>query len=291
MPASPSLRRRRLAAELRRLRDQSGLTAAEVAKRLRWQESKISRVERRQSGLTAPELRKILDVYEVEDQTYRGYLSELARRGNERGWWQKYGGVVGTGYGDLISLEDEARAIRMYQQELVPGMLQTADYARTVIRAGLPSDTAEEIDRRVEVRLERQQILTRPDPPPPRVHIVLSEAAIRRPVGGSDVMREQLESLMKPRDRANVTVQVLPFDVGVHPSMVGPFTAMTFPDPDDLGIVFMENPTGCLYLESPEELRVYEELWSALQANALSPDDSQAFLKSMSIMFRRKEGM
>ena len=291
MPASPSLRRRRLAAELRRLRDQAGLSTTDAAKRLGWQASRLSRIETRQSGITAPDLRKLLDVYGVEDEAYRAYLAELARRVNERGWWQKYAGLIGSEYADLIGLEEETRAIRSYEQELVPGLLQTPDYARAVIRASWPTDMTEEIDRRVEIRIERQEVLTRADPPPPRVNVVLSEGALRRPVGGSDVMRRQLEYLMRPRDRANVTVQVLPFDAGVHPSMVGPFTAMTFSDPGDLGVVNVENATGALFLEEPGELRVYEELWSALQASALSADDSQTFLKSTSFGYRIKEGM
>jgi len=291
MPASPSLRRRRLAAELRALREQSGLSTTEAAKKLGWQASRISRIETRQSGLTAPDLRKLLDEYGVEDSGYRGFLAELARRVNERGWWQKYAGLIGSEYADLIGLEAEARTIRTYQQELVPGLLQTPDYARAVIRASRPTDTSEEVGRRAEIRMERQEILTRDDPPPARFSVVLSEGVLRRPVGGYDVMREQLEYLMRPRDRANVTVQVLPFDAGVHPSMVGPFTAMTFPDPDDLGVVNVENAAGALFLEEPAELRIYEELWSTLQASALSADDSQAFLKSTSFGYRIKEGM
>jgi transcriptional regulator with XRE-family HTH domain len=291
MPASPSLRRRRLAAELRTLREQSGLSATEAAKKLGWQPSRISRIETRQSGLTAPDLRKLLDEYGVEDTGYRGYLAELARRVNERGWWQKYAGLIGSEYADLIGLEAEARTIRTYQQELVPGLLQTPEYARAVIRASRPTDTSEEVNRRGDIRTERQEILTRDDPPPARFSVVLSEGVLRRPVGGYDVMREQLEYLMRPRDRANVTVQVLPFDAGVHPSMVGPFTAMTFPDPDDLGVVNVENAAGALFLEEPAELRIYEELWSTLQASALSADDSQAFLKSTSFGYRIKEGM
>jgi transcriptional regulator with XRE-family HTH domain len=291
MPASPSLRRRRLAAELRGLRDQAGLSVTEAAKQLDWQASRLSRIETRQSGIAAPDLRKLLNLYEVEDDGYRTYLAELARRVNERGWWQKYAGLIGSDYADLISLEGEARTIRSYEQELVPGLLQTPEYARAVIRVSRPTDTAQEIGRLVEIRMERQEILTRSEPLPPRFNVVLSEGALRRPVGGYDVMREQLEYLMRPRDRANVTVQVLPFDAGVHPSMVGPFTTMAFPEPDDLGVVNVESATGSLFLEEPHELRVYEELWNTLQASALSPDDSQAFLRSTSFGYRMKEGM
>jgi transcriptional regulator with XRE-family HTH domain len=286
MPASPSMRRRRLAAELRKQRDQSGLHVTDAARMLGWQASRLSRIENRQSGITAPDLRKLLDVYQVTDEAYRSYLADLARRVNERGWWQKYAGLIGSEYADLIGLEEEARAIRGYEQELVPGLLQTPDYARAAIRTGRPAETAGEIDRRVEIRIERQEILLRPDPAPPRFNVVLSEAALRRPVGGNEVMRSQIEYLTRPRDRANVTIQVLPFNAGVHPSMVGPFTVMTFHDPDDLGVVNIEYATGSVFLEDPDELRVYEEVWSALQASALSADDSQAFLKSTSFAYR-----
>jgi len=290
MPASPSLRRRRLAAELRKLRDQSGLSVTDAARKLGWQASRISRIETRQSGIAAPDLRKLLDAYSVEDEDYRAYLAELARRVNERGWWQKYAGMIVSEYADLISLEAEARTIRAYEQELVPGLLQTPDYARAMFRDARPTETTGQIDRRLEVRIERQEVLNRADPPPPRFSVVLSEGALRRPVGGYDVMREQLEYLTQPRDRANVTIQVLPFDAGVHPAMTAPFTMITFPDPDDLGVVNVENATGALFLEEPEELRTYEEIWGSLQARALSPDDSQAFLKSTSFGYRlRKE--
>jgi transcriptional regulator with XRE-family HTH domain len=291
MPASASMRRRRLASELRKLRDQSGLSLTDAAKRLGWQVSRLSRIETRQSGIPTPDLRKLLDVYEVTDDGYRKHLADLARQANERGWWQKYAGQIISEYADLIGLEEEARVIRAYEQELVPGLLQTPDYARAVFRSGWPTSTGQQIDRWVEVRMERQGILARSDPPPPRLHVVLSEAALRRPVGGREVMHGQLEHLMRPRDRANVTVQVLPFDAGVHPAMVGPFTMMTFPDPDDLGIVNVEHVMGALFLEEPAEIRVYDEIWSALQASALSPDDSQAFLKSTSLGYRMIGGM
>ena len=291
MPTSPSLRRRRLAAELRKLREQSGLGVTDVAKLLDWQASRLSRLENRQSSITGPDLRKLLDVYEVEDPEHRAYLAELARRLNERGWWQKYAGQIISQYADLISLESEARVIRTYEQELMPGLLQTAEYARAVYRAAWPTNTTEQIERWVEIRMERQEILNREDPPPPRFSVVLSEAALRRPVGGYDVMLGQLEHLMIPRDRANVTVQVLPFDAGVHPAMAAPFTMMSFPDPDDLGVVNVENATGALFLEEPAELRIYDEIWSTLQASALSPDDTQTFLRSTSFGYRTKEGM
>jgi transcriptional regulator with XRE-family HTH domain len=280
------MRRRRLAAELRKLREERGWALTDAAKRLGWQQSRLSRIETRQSGIAAPDLRKLLNTYEVQDEGYRNRLFELARRGNERGWWKKYAGLIGGEYADLIGLEEEARAIRAYGQELVPGLLQTSDYARAFFRAAWPGSTTVEVDHRVEIRMERQEILVRSDPPPPRLHVVLSDGVLRRSVGGREVMRGQLEHLMRPRDRANVTIQVLPFDAGVHPAVAGPFTIMSFPDPDDLGIVNVENATGALFLEESADIRAYDEIWSAIQASALSADDSQAFLKSVSFGYR-----
>ncbi len=286
MPASPSLRRRRLAAELRRLRDSSGQSITDVAEKLGWQSSKISRIETRQLGVTAPDLRKLLDVYEVQDEEYRSRLSEMARRAGERGWWQSYPRhVIPSEYGDLITVEAEAATIRSYQPEVVPGLLQTPGYARAVIRAGRKGDTAAEIDRRVEVRLERQQVLSRAEPSPPRVHVVLNEAVLRRRVGGPRVMWEQLEYLMADRDRANLVVQVLPFDAGAHPSMVGPFTMITFLDPGDLGVVYLEHPTSSLFLEAPADIRAYEEFWDEISGAAYSPDDTRAFLKTYALRY------
>lgn len=286
MPVSPSLRRRRLAAELRQLREQSGQSISDVAEKLGWQGSRISRIETRQLGVTAADLRKLLDAYGVDDEGYRAELAEMGRRANERGWWQSYPrNVVPSEYGDLITVEAEAATIRSYQPEAVPGLLQTAGYARAVIRAGRKSDMVAEIDRRVEVRQERQQVLTRTDPPPPRVQVVLNEAVLRRRVGGPDVMHEQLEYLMAERDPANVTIQVLPFDSGAHPSMVGPFTLITFLDPGDLGVVYLEHPTGSLFLETPEELRAYEEFWDEIQGSAYSADDTRTFLKTYSLRY------
>jgi hypothetical protein len=162
-------------------------------------------------------------------------------------------------------------------------LLQTADYARAVIRAGRSADTSGEIDRRVEVRLERQEVLTRTDPPPPKVSVVLNEAVLARRVGGPEVMRAQIEHLMRERDRANITVQILPFSAGEHPAMVGPFTMLTFLDAADPGVVNVENIIGSHALEKPEEIRSYEDVWNAIQAKAVSPADSRAIMRTYAL--------
>lgn len=284
MAGSPSMRRRRLAAELRRLRGEASLSIEETAARLKWPGSKVSRIENRQVGVSPRDLRKLLDLYDVGDCAFREELLELGRRATERGWWQSYSsGVIPNAYANLIGLEAEAATIRTYEPELVPGLLQTADYARAVIRAGRPGDTSGEIDRRVEVRLERQEVLTRSSPPPPKVGVVLNEGVLARRVGGPEVMRAQLEHLMKERDRANITVQILPFSAGEHPAMVGPFTMLTFLDPADPGVVNVENVMGALALEKPEDTRSYEEVWNAIQAKAASPSDSRAIMRTYAL--------
>jgi transcriptional regulator with XRE-family HTH domain len=278
------MRRRRLAADLRRLRNDNDFSIDDVAAALKWPGSKISRIENRQVGISTRDLRKMLDLYQVKDEPYREGLLEIARRATERGWWQSYTGeVVSSSYANLIGLEAEAATIRGYEPELVPGLLQTADYARAVIRAGRPADTSQEIDRRVEVRLERQEILIRSDPPPPRVSVVLNEGVLLRRVGGAEIMRAQIEHLMKKRDRSNVVVQILPFSTGAHPAMVGPFKMLTFADPADPGVVNVENHTGAHALERPEELQAYEEIWGSIQAKAISPDDSRAVMRTYAL--------
>jgi len=213
----------------------------------------------------------------------REALLTLSRQAKERGWWQSYSGAVPSAYANFIGLEAEAATIRAYEPELFPGLLQTADYARAVIRAGRPADTAEEIGRRVEVRLERQEVLTRTVPPPPKVSVVLNEGVLARRVGGPEVMRAQIEHLMRERDRANIVIQILPFSSGEHPAMVGPFTMLTFLDPADPGVVNVENVMGSLALEKPEEIRSYEEVWGAIQAKAVSPGDSRAVMRTYSL--------
>lgn len=283
--ASPTMRRRRLAAELRRLRHEAGLSIEDVVADLGWQPSKLSRVENRQVGISTTDLRKLLDTYKVEDQPFREALVDMARRATERGWWQSFtGDVVPTALANLIGLEAEARTIRSYEPELVPGLLQTEAYARAIMRAWQPSWTAADIDRRVEIRLARQDVL-RQLGAAPQASCIINEAVLRRTVGGNEVMHEQVEVLAKERDPANVTVQVLPFNSGAHPSMSGPFQILTFHDPGDLGVVHLESAMTAITLERPEELRRYDEIWGSLQARALSPEDSQVMMRSYALRY------
>lgn len=283
--ASPTMRRRRLAAELRRLRHECGLSIEDVASALGWQPSKLSRIENRQVGISTTDLRKLLASYKVDDRTYRDQLLDMARRATERGWWQSFSSdVVPTALANLIGLETEARTIRSYEPELVPGLLQTEAYARAVMRAWQPSWTAADVDRRVEIRLGRQDVL-RQAGVSPQASCVINEAVLRRTVGGNEVMHEQVEVLAKERDPANVTVQVLPFNTGAHPAMAGPFQILTFYDPGDLGVVHLESAMTAITLERPEDLRRYDEIWGSLQARALSPEDSRVMMRSYALRY------
>jgi transcriptional regulator with XRE-family HTH domain len=279
MAGSPTMRRRRLAAELRQLRRAADMTIDEVSERVKWPTSKISRIENRKIGINTLDLRKLLDVYEVTDRAQREALTELARRATERGWWQAYGTVIPSEYATLIGLEEEASQIRSYQPELIYGLLQTEAYARAVVRSARPNETSAQVDKRVEVRLARQQILENDDAP--RLRVVLSEGAVRRRVGGAEVMREQLLHLAASRDRSNVMIQILPFSAGEHPAMVGSFTILDFPEALDLGAVYVENMTNALTLEDASELEMYTDAFEQVQAQALGPKESRDMLKSL----------
>jgi len=279
------MRRRRLAAELRRLRHEAGLSLEDVADGLGWQPSKLSRIENRQVGVSTADLRKLLVAYKVEDQAYRDHLADMARRATERGWWQSFSSdVVPAALATLIGLETEARTIRSYEPELVPGLLQTEAYTRAIMRAWQPGWTAADIDRRVEIRMARQDVLLQAGASP-QVNCIINEAVLRRTVGGNEVMHEQIEMLAKERDPANVTVQVLSFNSGAHPAMAGPFQILTFHDPGDLGIVHLESAMTAMTLEQPEELRRYDEIWGSLQARALSPEDSRVMMRSYALRY------
>jgi transcriptional regulator with XRE-family HTH domain len=277
---SPTMRRRRLARELTRLREQRGMTIRQAATTLEWDPSKLSRIEAMQHGIIVRDVRRLLDLYGLTDEVQREALFEMARQAKQRGWWQAYGDVLPSEYANLIGLESEATEIRTWQPELVHGLLQTEDYARAVIRIGRPRDAAQEVDRRVEVRMMRQQILDRPGPP--RLRVVLDEGAVRRMVGGPEVMRAQLRTLAAVRGREHVMVQVLPFAAGEHPAMAsGPFVLLEFGQPGDRGVVTAENLTSSLSLDDPDDVREYSRAFDFLAAAALGPRESRDMLISL----------
>jgi transcriptional regulator with XRE-family HTH domain len=275
MVHSPTVRRRRLAAELRRLREDRELTIDHVARELEMHPTTLSRIETGRRGILPRDLKPILEIYGIPGEERENLLT-LARQARTRGWWQSYGDLLPSEYSTLIGLEAEAAEIRTYQHQLVPGLLQTEDYARAVIRIFRPSDTGAEIDWRVNVRMERQSRLS--NEPPLSLWVVLDEAVLRRTVSGPAVMRRQLQHLAEIAEHPGVTLQVLPFAAGEHAAMVSPFVILRFPEPLDPDVVYLENHTSGLYVEEPPEVARYTLVYDHLAAMALSPRESIALL-------------
>jgi transcriptional regulator with XRE-family HTH domain len=273
---SPTVRRRRLGMELRRLREASGLTIDRVADALECSHSKISRIETAQVRATPRDVRDMLEIYGVEGDQREG-LIQLAREARQTGWWHAYPDV--TKESTYVGLEVAAASIRSYEALLVPGLLQTTEYARAVTRAVRPDQRQEQIERQVELRMARQSLLTQDDPP--ALWVIIDEGVLCRSVGERGVMSEQLYHLTEVAELPTVTLQVLPFGAGQHAGMDGAFTILGFPEPADPAVVYLENATSDLYLESPEDVRRYTLLFDHLRAAALKPDDSTDYLATL----------
>ncbi|MBB5998569.1 transcriptional regulator with XRE-family HTH domain [Streptomonospora salina] len=278
MASSPTLRRRRLSWRLRELREQAGLTADEVTDRAhqrgaqRWSPSKITRIERNEwIRPKVEDVEMLLDIYEVTDQDDRDACVALAKQARRRGWWVGYSDVLGRGA--LTGLEVEASVIRTFELAVVPGLLQTEEYARAMIRGGGITDE-DEVERRVEARMMRQQILSRADAP--RYWATIDEAALRKIPAAA--LREQVSHLLQVQ-RSTLRVQVLPDAAGLHAGMMGPFVIMDFPS--DPIVVYIEGHTSQTFHEEPEDVERYNLLYTYVQAAALSVDDSTAFLESL----------
>jgi transcriptional regulator with XRE-family HTH domain len=275
---SPTVRRRRLALELRRLREAAKLTCEEVADHLECSASKISRVETGRVSVSPRDVRDMLQLYGVP-AAQRESLVQLARDSRQKGWWHAYSDTMQPQMATYIGLESAASEIRIYEVSLIPGLLQTEDYARAVIRAGMVNSPAEDIERRVSLLMARQPAVVREDPP--KVWAVLDEAALRRRVGGAGLMRLQLEHLLAQAALPNVAVQVIPFGGGAHPAMGRPFIILVFPERVDTDVVYLEDLTSALYLEDVAEVDRYNVFFNHLRATALSFDDSAALITSV----------
>ncbi|MFB8177339.1 helix-turn-helix domain-containing protein [Streptomyces sp. NPDC055966] len=279
MQNGPAVRRRKLGAELRMLRTGAGLTSGDAARLVGWHQSKVSRIETGASGVKPADVRSLLDAYEVRDGHLRELLLMLAGSdgaGDRHRWWHAYRGVLPPTYRDFISLESQASAMRTLETTVVPGLLQTPEYARAVTRAAVPDLDEERLDTLVEVRLARQDVL-RSDPPL-ELSAVLDEAVLRREVGGPDVMARQLERLTEAARLPQVRLQVLPFAAGAHVGLTGPFVIFSFPSTSDLDVVVLDQLTSSLYLERKEDLKAYSEAFDTLRIHALSPEDSLDYI-------------
>lgn len=266
MTYRPTVRGRRLARELRRLRELQGLTLQDVADRLGWSRATVSRLE---TGQTRPrDVAELLDLYGITSPD-RDALLTLSREARQMGWWTAYVDVFSGSY---VGLEDESSEIRNWDAQLIHGLLQTEAYSRAVISAGrmLPSEA--DVDRRITARKQRQALLDRSDAP--ALHVILDEAVIRRPIGGEVVMRDQLSALLEATERPNVTLQVVPYAKGAHAGLDGCFTILSFPDPADPDIAYVDGTMGDVYIESAEAITQHRNRFERIESEALSPAES-----------------
>jgi len=267
-----------MAAQLRELRTESGLTQEDVSGRTGIDRSTLYRLEGAQQRPQKSTLIQLLDLYRVEEPR-RGELLTLLREAGQRGWLQQYRSELPEVYSDYIGFEDEARSISNYESLFVPGLLQTEDYARALLNGTLPYVTSEEIENRITARIARQALLDREEPP--RLWTIMDEAAVRRVAGGRAVMRAQLDRLREAASRPNITLQVIPFEAGSHPGMDGAFVVLDFPDPADQSIVYTESAAGGLFLEEEVEIRRYKLMFEHLRAAALRPDETVSLLAAI----------
>lgn len=274
MDASPTVRHRRLAAELRRLRERADLSQVEAAALAGFSRPNLIRIEKAQKLTSVSEVESVLDAYGVQDQL-RFALVQLARDILKRGWWTAYGDVLSDSFAEL---EDAAKRIRMWMLETVPGLLQTADYARALIRSGI--DDPAEIERRLEARQHRQAVLSRENAP--TLDVLLHEMALRAPVGGNDVIRGQLAALRTSSRHPNVSVRVLPMSAGVRPGLgEGSFTIFDFPAPIDPGVIHLDSVAGSLYVEDVRQVTRCVEMYEQIADACLSETESAELMSAL----------
>ncbi|HEY9468923.1 MAG TPA: helix-turn-helix transcriptional regulator [Propionibacteriaceae bacterium] len=255
-----------------KIRKQTGLTLEEVGERMRWPQSKISRIENGMVRAHWGDIQDLLDLYEFHDTDQRKALLALAKSARERGWWHAYGATLDHPFADLITLEATCREICTYQNQVVPGLLQSKEYAQAMIGASKVWEHRDGVEKFVEVRTARKAILTRDTPV--TLWAILGEAILYQRVGGATVMRDQLRHILEIARMPNVTVQVLPFSAGASTGMYGPFTSLKFPSPGVPEVIYLENLTGGLYLEHEDEVRRYTLAFNHLRASALPTKES-----------------
>ncbi|MGW7362328.1 helix-turn-helix domain-containing protein [Streptomyces sp. NPDC054841] len=274
MAGSPTARRRRLAIELKKLREDHSLTCIQVGKELDWSSSKVNRMETGQGRVQPSDVDALCRFYGTSDEL-RDLLKSLAKESKTKGWWHAHGDAVPAWFSVYVGLEQAASTLRNYQGEFIPGLLQTPEYATELSRAWV-DHTAESIARMVDVRMKRQELLmsdTAPD-----LWIVVHQSALMHVVGNRQVMTAQLERMLEMAKLRNVTVQVLPFDAGAYPT-TGPFTVLGFPEQGDLDVVYREGLTDSVYLEDHTDVTLYTRAFDHLRALALSPQRSTLLIK------------
>ncbi|SDL13841.1 helix-turn-helix domain-containing protein [Streptomyces indicus] len=280
---NPTVRRRRLGQELRRLRELKGMTAEEVAERLLVSQSKISRLENGRRSISQRDVRDLCGVYEVEDHRIVDSLMQMAKDSRQQGWWHAFGDIP---YSVYIGLETDAASLRVYDPQVVPGLLQTRGYAEALITGALPETQQSDIDKRVQVRVRRQERIQSAENPL-RLWTVLDEAALRRIVGNKQLMIEQLEHLVEMSQLPHVTVQVIPFEMGAHPGVNGQYAILEFPDTADSSVVYIEGVTSDLYLEKANDVHKYSVMYEHLRAQALNVEQTRQFITEIAKEYAR----
>jgi transcriptional regulator with XRE-family HTH domain len=276
----PTVPRMLVGIELHRYREAAGITPEQAAYEIRASRSKISRMENGLVRFKERDVTDLLTLYGVTDEQARTRLVTLARQANTPGWWSKYGDIMADWFESYLGLEMAASVIRTFELQFVHGLFQTEDYARAVTLLGHTTASEDEIERRVSLRLKRQDLLAGPQPP--QVWSVLDEGALRRPVGGPQVMRAQLNHLTEMARLRHVTIQVVPFDRGGHAAAGGSFTVLRFSEQEVPDVVYLEQLTSALYLDKHEDVDHYMEVMNQLSTEALTPVQSARFITDMS---------
>lgn len=275
---SPTMRRRQLGMELRRLREAADKTIEDVAKHIGRAPSTVSRIETGKAGARPVHIRAMLDLYGVPEGLERDALLALAKDGRRKGWWSEFDDVLSADFDRYLGYEGGASSLRVYENRLIHGLLQTADYARAALRAVRMYESPDDIERRVELRLRRRHILQ----PPASLTLwaILDEAVLRRTIGGPDTMTAQLEHLLHMGRQPNIIIQVLPFTHGPHAGLDGPFSLIEFPgaDPD---VVYIEGPAGNIYLEKPKDLRRNLGVFNHLASQSLTREESRSYIQAI----------
>ncbi|MER7969489.1 MULTISPECIES: helix-turn-helix transcriptional regulator [unclassified Streptomyces] len=268
-----------LGSQLRRLREARGITREAAGYSIRASESKISRMELGRVSFKTRDVEDLLTLYGITDEAERTSLLSLAREANVAGWWHSYSDVLPSWFPTYVGLEGAASLIRVYEVQFVHGLLQTEEYARAVVRRGMRGESAADIEKRVALRLERQKYLLSENAP--EFHIVLDEAALRRPYGDREVMRGQLQHLIDVSERPNIRLQVMPFGFGGHSGESGAFTLLSFPESDLSDVVYLEQLSSALYLDKAEDVAQYESALKELQQDSPGPDESRDLLRGL----------
>ncbi len=274
----PTVRRMLVGSQLRRLRLEKGLTREEAGEAIRASEWKIHRLENSQVGFKERDVADLLALYGITDAGEVASLVTMAMEANEPGWWHRFGDMLPQWFRTYVDLEQAASLIRTYEGQFVPGLLQTEDYVRAMVSGAL-EESPEEAERRVALRMQRQELMDQPGSP--RLWAVVDEAALWRPVGGPKVMRAQIDRLIEATSMANVILQVLPFSAGAHPAMVGAFSILRFADAELPDVVYLEHLTNAAYLDKHEDVAQYLHVMEMICVSAAQPRQTAAILTTI----------